>query len=129
MVSSDRGRLDPATVQAVYDRHSAELYNFLRGVLRDVHLAQDCLQSLFIKLAESGHTAYPASLKAGCFRVAFNLAMEVRRRERTGERIVREVAMQSREVNQSPMLSALQADEARRVQRALERLPVEQQTR
>jgi len=128
VASSERGRLETATVQAAYEQHSAELYNFLRGVLRDANLAQDCLQATFVKVIESGHTAEPAALKGWLFRVAFNQAMEVRRREQTGERIVLKIGIESQAVGPSPAQAVMQADEADRVRRALERLPMEQQT-
>ena len=84
------GRLDPAEVTALYAEHSEQLQNFLRGVLRDANLVQDVLQATFVKLLEQGATSKESSRKAWLFKVAYNQAREIRRRDATGDRILRE---------------------------------------
>jgi len=128
VASSERSRLDPAVIKAAYDQHSAELYNFLRGVLHDADQAQDCLQATFVKAMESGHTADEGSLKSWLFRVSFNTAMELRRRQQTGQRVVQRLAQRSDSQSDSPALAAVKSDEMHRVRQALKQLPHEQQT-
>jgi RNA polymerase sigma-70 factor (ECF subfamily) len=128
LASSPRSRLEPAVVQAAYQQHSTEILNFLRGVLRDAELAQDCLQITFIKAIEHGHTADEASLKSWLFRVAFNAAMEAKRRQQTGQRAVERLADRAVSESESPALAAVRADEVQRVRLALEGLSPEQQT-
>ena len=84
------GRLDPAEVTALYAEHSEQLRNFLRGVLKDANLVQDVLQATFVKLLEQGGATQEQSRKAWLFKVAYNQAREFRRREATGDRILRE---------------------------------------
>jgi RNA polymerase sigma-70 factor, ECF subfamily len=128
---SEGSRLDPAIVQGAYEQHAAEIHNFLRGVLRDSNSAQDCLQATFVKAIESGHTV-EGSLKAWLFRVAFNTAMEFRRREQTGERITDRLAEQAARADDlaegdSPLQIAAQAEEIEHLKQAFKNLPTEQQ--
>ncbi len=87
--------LDVGTVQAVYDQHAQSLERFLLGVLRNDAAAADALQATFIKLMEKGHTVQdPAAMKSWLFRVGFNEAMLVRRRESIGRKHSEGVAWQ-----------------------------------
>ena len=87
-------KLDASVVAALYVEHGEELRRFLQGVLRDAQLAADVLQATFVKMAERGHETKVESRKAWLFRVAFNEAMAVRRREAVGDKVVRHVAGQ-----------------------------------
>ena len=74
--------MDIEKVQLVYQEYAEGLQRFLLGVLRDESAAADALQSTFIKLIEKGHSVQQEdSIKAWLFRVAFNEAMLIRRRE------------------------------------------------
>ncbi len=74
--------MDIEKVQMVYQEYAEDLQRFLLGVLRDESAAADALQSTFIKLIEKGHSVQQEdSIKAWLFRVAFNEAMLIRRRE------------------------------------------------
>lgn len=127
MSTAPEGKIDSAAVADMYHRHSAELQRFLVGVLRDGQLANDALQAAFAKLIELGHTVRADSRKAWLFRVAYNEALLVRRRQATGDRILMRTAW-SRE---AAMISAeeplVQAETVLRVRQAIAELPPEQQ--
>ena len=88
-------KLDATVVAALYVEHGEELRRFLQGILRDAQLASDVLQATFVKMTERGHQTRESSRKAWLFRVAYNEAMAVRRRESVGEKVVRQVAGQT----------------------------------
>ncbi|MCI0357415.1 MAG: sigma-70 family RNA polymerase sigma factor [Planctomycetaceae bacterium] len=94
MSDADSAKLDASVVAALYVEHGEELRRFLQGILRDGQLAADVLQATFVKMAERGHETKVESRKAWLFRVAFNEAMAVRRREAVGDKIVRNMAEQ-----------------------------------
>ena len=85
-------KLDPAVIAALYVEHGAELRNFLVGVLRDAHLASDALQLTFAKLMEQGHESRAESRKGWLFRVAYNQAMLIRRKQGVAERGLKKLA-------------------------------------
>jgi RNA polymerase sigma factor (sigma-70 family) len=89
--------MDSQRVQAVYQEHVRDLQRFLLGVLKDEATAADALQSTFIKLMEKGHSVQQLdSLKSWLFRVAFNEAMLVRRREGVSRKHAERVAWRLR---------------------------------
>ena len=92
---NESDKLDATVVAALYVEHGEELRRFLQGILRDAQLASDVLQATFVKMTERGHQTRESSRKAWLFRVAYNEAMAVRRRQSLGEKIVRNVAGQS----------------------------------
>ena len=80
-------------VEAAYQSHAVGLQRFLLGVLKNETAAADALQATFIKLIEKGHSVQQeSSLKSWLFRVAFNEAMLIRRREATGRKHAEGVA-------------------------------------
>jgi RNA polymerase sigma-70 factor (ECF subfamily) len=85
--------MDRRKVQAVYEEYAEGLQRFLLGVLKDESAAADALQSTFIKLIQKGHSVQrQTSIKSWLFRVAFNEAMLIRRREAIGRKHVEGVA-------------------------------------
>lgn len=122
----DATRIDPAIVEALLSEHGAELDRFLTGVLRDPQLAGDAMQNALVKMVERGHTAQEETRKAWLFRVAYNEALLLRRRQATGDSVLRRIATMA-------MTQAAPADEAMlrdevvgRVRAALGDLPPEQ---
>ena len=85
-------QLDPTIVDALYVEHGEELRRFLVGVLRDSQLANDALQATFGKLVEQGHLTREGSRKGWLFRVAYNEAMLLRRRDAVRDRALKKVA-------------------------------------
>lgn len=79
--------IDPDRVLDLYQQHAEGLFKFLLGVLKDSALAEDALQTTFVRFAERGHQIQQqASTKSWIYQVAFNEAMLIRRRQATGRR-------------------------------------------
>jgi len=124
---ADDLKLDPAVIAALYLEHAEELRYFITGVLRDGELAVDVLQNTFSKAIEQGHLVQQQSLKAWLFRVAYNEAMLIRRRENVGERVNRALAEQAPQADSPPDARLHRVETVLAVRAALERLPAEQQ--
>lgn len=124
---TDDVSLDPAVVAALYAEHGAELRRFLFGVLRDEALAGDVLQSTFVKLLEVGQESREASRKAWLFRVAYHEALAIRRREATGQRVLRQEALWRQIAGSQRESDPLVSQEtAEQIKQALQALPAEQ---
>jgi RNA polymerase sigma-70 factor (ECF subfamily) len=117
-------RLDAATIEALYRDHADELRRFLVGVLRDESLAADAMQVAFVRAMEVGHTAGEESRKSWLFRVAYNEALALRRREATGKRIVASLRRPSGGTIESDLVTQ---EEIERVRLAIGNLSLEQQ--
>lgn len=124
---SDVGRIDPAVVANLYLQHGEELRRFLLGVLRDPQLVGDCLQATFAKAIEVGHTTREETRKGWLFRVAYHEAMAVRRRDSTGDRIVRQLAWSRDSAAAGPDEPVLRFEVVEAVRRAIDELPPDQQ--
>ena len=122
----DAGQLDPADVAELYAEHAAELRAFLTGVLRNADWAAEALQSTFVKAAEAGHTAQRATIKGWLFRVAYNEAMLLRRRQEVDHRATRKVAWQLNPESAAVDSGLLQQETIERVRRGLDTLPSDQ---
>lgn len=127
MTADDASKIDPAVVAALFLEHEAELRRFLVGVLRDRQRANDALQATFAKMIERGHEVQEGSRKAWLFRVAFNEAMWLRRREATGDRVVRQAAWTRRRDDPGADEPLIHFEEIQQVRAALAELPEEQQ--
>jgi RNA polymerase sigma factor (sigma-70 family) len=119
-------RIDPALVAALFVQHAEELRRFLVGVLRNHEQANDVLQVTFAKAVEMGHTAHEPSLKAWLFRVGFNEAIAVRRRQAVQARANDELGARGPRETPGPDAQLLRLETVQQVRAALERLPVEQ---
>lgn len=125
-IGSAGERLDEAAAAEVYSEHSDRLGRFLLGVLRDESLAADALQSTFTKLIEKGSGVKQKSLKAWLFQVAYNEAMQIRRRQQTGKRATDKLGwmLETREPAADDGLQfAIDAENAIRIREALVELP------
>lgn len=109
------------------NRFQNDLFHFLLGVLRNDSSANDALQNTLVKLVEQGGGVAESSLKSWVFRVAFNEAMEIRRRFSLEARHHEQVAIWKSAHQSHDSLNRLMADDqAARVCEALEKLPQEQ---
>lgn len=126
MSSGDEGKLDPAEVAALYLEHGDELRRFLLGVIRDPQLVNDALQVAFTKLVERGHGTRSESRKAWLFRVAYNEALAVRRREAVGDRVFRRVAWSAEPAERSPEERLIRFETVEAVRAAMAKLPAAQ---
>ncbi len=71
----------PSPAASAFAGFADELRRFIVGVVRDPSLADDVMQTTFIKAAERGHDARAGTAKGWLFRVAYNEALAARRRE------------------------------------------------
>lgn len=86
-------RLGSDAVEHAYQSYREGLLRFLSQVLRDEDLAADALHATFVKLMETGGAVAPEKLKSWLFRVGFNAALNVRRRQKVEQRSVESVAV------------------------------------
>ena len=125
------GKIDPATVADLYARYGADLQRFLLGLLRDSQLAADAVQATFVKLAEYGHNSREDSRKGWLFRVAYNEAMLLRRRQAVDDAALRRTAWDRESAGESVGESAdaqlVRAETVERVRQAIGGLSAEQQ--
>ncbi len=127
MSGNEETRIDPAVVAALYLDYADDLRAFLIGILRDGELAAETLQATFTKAMESGHTANKKTLKGWLFRVAFNEAMAIRRRQKVHEKSLRQLAWQGTKPTDCPEENLSRGETVHKIRAALEILPAEQQ--
>ena len=127
MNTNNENRVGSDVVDALYLQYSQQLTLFLVGLLRDHQLATDVVQSTFVKFAEQGHKTQQESRKSWLFRVAYNEAMAIRRREQVGSKIHEKIAwgLGSSTEADAPDKKLIQAETIKLVRDALERLPAE----
>ncbi len=121
-----RAVIDPATIAALHRRHGEELRYFILGVVRDHDLAGEVVQAAFTRAIELGHTVKQESLKAWLFRVAYNEALAVRRRQAVGDRAMRFLAARPQGTETEPGAPLMQRETVAAVRAALDNLPAEQ---
>ncbi len=126
-MSSADVKIDPAVVAALYVKHAEELRYFLTGLLRDGDLAADVLQVAFARAVELGHTVQEGALKSWLFRVAYNEALAIRRREGVGEKVRQQLAWITPTSDGTPVASVSRFETVVAVRQAIDELPAEQQ--
>lgn len=126
MATGDDCKIDPSVVAALYVEHAAELRNFLIGVLRDRELAGDVLQVAFARCVEVGHTARSESMKGWLFKVAFNEAMAVKRRQAVDGKATRKLAWTRTENTAAADERLTRWESVQSVRLAMSELPPEQ---
>lgn len=116
-------------LERAYDAFSHDLRAFAWGLTRDASTADDVVQATFLKLAEVGHTADPATLRGWLFRVAANECF-ARRRKATRERrhLPRVADLDGGRTLESPAEAAARSDDVARIRRALQALSPEHRT-
>lgn len=119
-------RLTAETVAALFAQHGEELRRFLVGVLRDQALAADVVQTTFATLLERGEETREETRKAWLFRVAYNEALGIRRREATGGKILQKLAWQGTRTTPLPEARLLQSEETSQMLHLLDQLSPDQ---
>lgn len=122
-------RLSPLAVRELYDGHATELLAFLQGVLRDGEQAREALQNTFQRVLESGHTARDESIRGWLFRVAFNEAMALRRRQSSRDRTLQRFANNHSPTDvqtELPEIDLIRAEDVARLKVAIDQLPADQ---
>ena len=126
MSIDEESRLDPAVVAALYVDYAEQLRRFLLGVLRDPSLANDVLQTTFAKAVQVGHTTCTESRKAWLFRVAYNEAAALRRRQTVGLRARKQLVWSRPAAEDSADQPLIRRETVEAVRTALAELPNEQ---
>ena len=108
---------------------AAEMLAFLQGVLRDDDQAREALQNTFQRMLESGHTARLDSIRGWLFRVAFNEAMALRRRQSSRDRTLQRFVstqLPAEVETKLPETDIIRAEDVARLKVALEQLSSDQ---
>ncbi len=114
--------LSTEVVAHLFDEHGRELLLFLTGVLRDAHLAADVAQITFSRLIEQGGETAEETRKAWIFRVAFNEALDWRRKQARRERLLPEAAQSRSYFASEPIVEILKTETVNEVREAIEKL-------
>jgi RNA polymerase sigma factor (sigma-70 family) len=113
-------------LRALYLRHRQDLYTVAVSLVADPHLAEDCLQDVFVRLAESAGTlSIHTNLKAYLASAVVNRARDCIRRDR------RQVDcpvddLQIAAAQPAPDTELLRSEQARHLLQAMASLPLEQ---
>ena len=114
---------DDSALDALCARYERALFQFLFGMLRDHHRAEDALQETFVRALEKLDGVDPDHLRGWLFTVAYHQAMLTRRREksRAADPLADFLELADREPD--PGARAECQDDARRLRRLLDQLP------
>jgi RNA polymerase sigma-70 factor (ECF subfamily) len=113
---------DGKALEALFARYEAGLFQFLVGMLRNHHQAEDVLQETFVRALEKLDGVDPDHLRGWLFTVAYHQAMLARRQQKrrpAGPLDAGSLADQT----PNPCERAEREDDARRLQGLLELLP------
>jgi RNA polymerase sigma-70 factor (ECF subfamily) len=112
-------------LEQLFERYEAPVFQFLMGILRDHHQAEDALQETFVRALERLEGVDPEHLRGWLFTVAYHQAMLSKRRRKNLPCPLAQNG--TADPGPSPSLRAEQGDDARRLRELLGRLPVAQQ--
>jgi RNA polymerase sigma-70 factor, ECF subfamily len=116
---------EDAALEHLLERYEAPLFQFLVGMLRDHHQAEDVLQETFVRALERLDGVDPEHLRGWLFTVAYHQALLARRRDRA-RRSCRLEATGAPDPAPGPLVRAERGDDARRLRELLQRLPAGQ---
>jgi RNA polymerase sigma factor (sigma-70 family) len=117
---------DRSRMAAFHAAFGDELRRFVLGVVRDATVADDVVQSTFLKAVESGHAARPETYKGWVFRIAYHEALACRRKDATRDRGRLRLAGLRPDDPPSPEDGLIRGEVVARVGEALAALPEEQ---
>src|SRR5262249_30518812 len=72
-----------SALEELFERYERGLYQFVLGVLRDPHLAEDVLQDTFVSALQRLEGVDPDHLRGWLFTVAYHQAMLAKRRQKS----------------------------------------------
>src|SRR5260370_5232673 len=114
---------DDAALDALFARHEAPLFQFLVGMLRDHHQAEDALQETFVRALERLDGVDPEHLRGWLFTVAYHQAMLLRRKQKSRPAGSLAESVGVADHTPGPLQQAEHEDESRHLRRLLEQLP------
>ncbi|MFL5243612.1 MAG: RNA polymerase sigma factor [Gemmataceae bacterium] len=116
---------DGSALDLLFERYETPLFQFLVGMLRDHHLAEDTLQETFIRALERLDGVDAEHLRGWLFTVAYHQAMLAKRKQKH-----RPAAIFERHDRADPVLlpddQAMAREDAGRLRKLLESLPTGQ---
>src|SRR5262245_15080012 len=110
-----------AALEALFERYELPIYQFLLGILRDHHQAEDALQETFVRALQRLDGVDPDHLRGWLFPVAYHQAMLRRPRLRKPASALNGHALA--DPTPGPLQHAQTDDDARRLLDLLQRLP------
>jgi len=117
-------RGDERALDRLIDRYEAPVFQFLTGLLRDHHQAEDALQETFVRALARLDAVDPEHLRGWLFTVAYHQAMLLKRKARRAE--TQPLGNEAATPEPGPLSRAAQQDDARRLNELLARLPSSQ---
>jgi RNA polymerase sigma-70 factor (ECF subfamily) len=121
---------DGAALEALFERYETPVFQFLVGILRDHHQAEDALQETFVRALERLDGVDPDHLRGWLFTVAYHQAMLLKRKQKSKTAPVASLSAGPNNVQvevtdrvAGPAQAAEWQDEARRLRALLEQLP------
>jgi RNA polymerase sigma-70 factor (ECF subfamily) len=111
---------DGQALDVLLERYEAPLFQFLVGILRDHHQAEDALQETWCRALTHLDGVDWGHLRGWLFTVAYHQAMLVRRRQKGKAAAAREPVV---DPGVGPLAEAERQEELLRLRRLLERLP------
>jgi RNA polymerase sigma-70 factor (ECF subfamily) len=121
---------DGRALDALFERYEAPVFQFIVGLLRDRHRAEDVLQETFVRALERLEGVDPDHLRGWLFTVAYHQAMLARRRQKNRSDVSRAVAVAAEgdyehhpDPGAGPEREAERREEARRLRYLLDLLP------
>lgn len=124
---------DSHALEALFERYEAPVYQFLVGLLRDHHQAEDVLQETFVRALERLDGVDPDHLRGWLFTVAYHQAMLVRRKQKGRNGLQRVISVdfvgddeRLPDPSPGPVREAERREEAEQIRALLEQLPPQQ---
>jgi RNA polymerase sigma-70 factor (ECF subfamily) len=117
---------DQEGLERLFLRYEAPLFQFLIGMLRDHHLAEDALQETFVRAMERLDGVDPDHLRGWLFTVAYHQAMLTRRKQKARATCTLADPTPAAAREPGPLERVESQDDAQRLVRLLERLPAAQ---
>jgi RNA polymerase sigma-70 factor, ECF subfamily len=118
---------DLVALETIFERYESPLYQFLVGLLRDHHQAEDILQETFIKALRDGESIHLEQFRGWLYTVAYREAMQIKRRMKKQSVLDPVLANILPDTSLTGEVLVEQNDQARRVRELLDRLPKLQQ--
>lgn len=117
---------DETALTAIFQRYEVPLYQFLCGILRDHHLAEDALQETLVRALEHLDGVADNHLRGWLFTVAYHQAMLVKRRRKVRFCTMEEPGAEVSDAAPGPLGLAEMQDDAVRLRELLDKLPPNQ---
>ena len=117
---------DEQALEMLFTRYETPLFQFLVGMLRNHHQAEDVLQETFVRALERLDGVDPEHLRGWLFTVAYHQAMLARRRQKSRPASTLDESAVVTDRGLGPAGEVERDDEASRLRGLLERLPAPQ---